>query len=271
MRMQNLREDNKYNIWSIESCLAHVRGWAENWRWEFSVRKTPLDPILKFIVDIGGENEREIMFIVGIFGCSLYLTINNLVPKRFQYIWSTRGKNGEFLHENNLGRTYGFYWTKECLVLSWHSSNAGSSTRKPNPYGWSKFIHMPWELDHSGTQYMDKNFQWQDEKNWEDRKKLGIKYEAPYKYTLASGEVQERTAEIYVYRMQWHLRFFYKYFGLKIGPRLRRQSIDVSFSDEVGERSGSWKGGCTGCSYEMKKGELPLATLRRMQRERKFN
>jgi len=28
--------------------------------------------------------------------------------------------------------------------------------------------------------------------------------------------------------------------------------IDVQFSDEVGERSGSWKGGTIGCAYEMR-------------------
>ena len=46
--------------------------------------------------------------------------------------------------------------------------------------------------------------------------------------------------------------------------------INIDFSDEVGERSGSWKGGRLGCSYNMQPGETPLQTLRRMEAERKF-
>ena len=47
-------------------------------------------------------------------------------------------------------------------------------------------------------------------------------------------------------------------------------SIGVSFDGEVGEETGSWKGGCVGCGYEMLPGEVPLDTLRRMERDRKF-
>ncbi len=35
--------------------------------------------------------------------------------------------------------------------------------------------------------------------------------------------------------------------------------------------AGSWKGGVLGCGYEMKPGETPKQTLRRMERERVFN
>ena len=51
----------------------------------------------------------------------------------------------------------------------------------------------------------------------------------------------------------------------------QRQSISVEFNDEVGERSGSWKGGCIVCGYEMLPGETPEQTLRRMERERVFS
>lgn len=47
--------------------------------------------------------------------------------------------------------------------------------------------------------------------------------------------------------------------------------IDIEFNDEVGERSGTWKGGVLGCSYDMKKGESALDTLRRMEVEQKFS
>lgn len=89
----------------------------------------------------------------------------------------------------------------------------------------------------------------------------------PYLYTLRSGKVQGRNATII--RQRWVK-------GRHILSRLglfKRTSyaIDVQFDGEVGERAGSWKGGTIGCGYDMLPGETPLQTLRRMERERKFN
>lgn len=88
----------------------------------------------------------------------------------------------------------------------------------------------------------------------------------PYWYQLKSGEVQKRTATIFVERRAWRPRVL-RWMGLieKVWT-----CIDVRFSEEVGERTGSWKGGCTGCSYELKRGETPEQSLRRMERDRKF-
>jgi hypothetical protein len=90
----------------------------------------------------------------------------------------------------------------------------------------------------------------------------------PYRYLLRSGEVQEREATIHVERWTWRLRWL---------DRIRitafdkvRHSIAVAFSDEVGERSGSWKGGCVGCSYDLKPDETPRECLKRMEAERRF-
>jgi hypothetical protein len=84
----------------------------------------------------------------------------------------------------------------------------------------------------------------------------------PYRYVLRSGKVQERTATIKVETRRWTRPWI---------PRvLFKKTIDVNFDDEVGERSGSWKGGTIGCGYDMLPGELPVDTLRRMERERKF-
>lgn len=87
-----------------------------------------------------------------------------------------------------------------------------------------------------------------------------------YTYTLKSGQIQQRKATVFVDRMVWRVRWW------PIIPiQKSRTCINVTFSDEVGEGSGSWKGGCTGCGYEMKLAETPLECLRRMERERKFN
>lgn len=85
----------------------------------------------------------------------------------------------------------------------------------------------------------------------------------PYRYTLRSGQVQERTATCTIEKRKWHRKWF---------PFLTRTSqvIDIEFSDEVGERSGSWKGGTIGCSYEMRPDDTIESCLRRMESERKF-
>jgi hypothetical protein len=88
----------------------------------------------------------------------------------------------------------------------------------------------------------------------------------PYRYVLRSGQVQQRTATIYVERDRRKLTLF------RWLPFARtRYYIDVAFSDEVGERSGSWKGGTVGCAYELRPNETPRECLRRMERERKFD
>lgn len=84
-----------------------------------------------------------------------------------------------------------------------------------------------------------------------------------YTYMLKNGEIQKVTAKCYKDKRQWHRKWF---------PFLKmvRVSIDINFSDEIGERSGSWKGGVLGCGYDMLKNETMKQCLRRMEKERKF-
>lgn len=88
----------------------------------------------------------------------------------------------------------------------------------------------------------------------------------PYTYVLRSGTVQKRVATVSKRRHILTWRAF-KSIGW---PRWIKPSIDIEFDDEVGERSGSWKGGCIGCGYYMLPGETMEQTLRRMEKERKF-
>lgn len=91
-------------------------------------------------------------------------------------------------------------------------------------------------------------------------------FTAPYAYKLENGTIQLREASVYVERWAWRP----KWLQWTRAFESVRQCIEVTFSDEVGERRGSWKGGCIACGYDMLPGETPQATLRRMQRERKF-
>lgn len=78
-----------------------------------------------------------------------------------------------------------------------------------------------------------------------------------YVYTLRSGLVQVRTATIKHERRLW-TRWWIPF--RRVG-----NAIDVDFDKGVGERV------IYGCGYEMLKGETPLQTLRRMERERRFD
>ena len=133
-----------------------------------------------------------------------------------------------------------------------------------------KSIYMPWMLDHMKVEVLRPDGRWVPYvASYDHGKEPDGRWQEsyPYQYRLRSGEVQERTATIYVERREWRQKW------LRWCPLFAKksQSIDVQFSDEVGERSGSWKGGCIGCGYEMRKGESPRDTLRRMERERVFN
>jgi hypothetical protein len=99
-----------------------------------------------------------------------------------------------------------------------------------------------------------------------DRDAEPYKEKYAYTYVLRSGDVQERYATISKRRHVLCSTAF-KRLGW---PIWIKESIDVEFSDEVGERTGSWKGGTIGCGYNLRPGETMEQALRRMEAERKF-
>jgi hypothetical protein len=135
------------------------------------------------------------------------------------------------------GPRYGFTFFGDGLHLHWGKAHG----KRDDP--WT-VIAMPWQWRHR------------------EHKILSQPETFAYSYLLRSGEMQARTATIQEETRYWTRPWLpYK--------RLSR-SINVEFDAEVGERSGSWKGGVLGCSYEMRPGETRRGTLRRMERERKF-
>ncbi|QEW27846.1 hypothetical protein [Roseovarius indicus] len=108
-----------------------------------------------------------------------------------------------------------------------------------------------------------------DEGAWVDvfnREAEPYKEHHPYTYTLKNGTVQERVATVSKRRHVLTWRAF-KSLGW---PFWIKESIDVEFDGEVGERTGSWKGGTIGCGYDLRPGETMLDALRRMEGERIF-
>lgn len=137
------------------------------------------------------------------------------------------------------GPRYGFSFFGDMLWL-YH----GKSTGKPRD-GSTTVFNMPWF--------------WR----FRERELLSKKEKCDYLYWLKDGTVQERIAEVQIERMLW--------FRPWIPWKLERRMLNIEFNDEVGERTGSWKGGCTGCSYDMKPNETSAQTLIRMSRERRFD
>lgn len=89
----------------------------------------------------------------------------------------------------------------------------------------------------------------------------------PYRYLMRDGSVQHRTATVHVDRRTWKRRWVP---GWIPGAYKVRTGIEVLFSDEVGERTNSWKGGTIGCGYDLRPGETMRDCLMRMERERTF-
>lgn len=155
-------------------------------------------------------------------------------------------------------------------------------SRRDHPW-WKKCyaFHFPWTYDHHLTEILEHRSNlpglaktvWDDKgknvmESWAARMAAAklVSEEYHYEYTLKSGDVQYRKATVYVDRITWRMRWWPLLPFKKV-----RTSISVNFDGEVGEGTGSWKGGTIGCGYDMKLGETPLECLHRMERERKFD
>lgn len=126
-----------------------------------------------------------------------------------------------------------------------------------------KSFDWPWMLHTLAYEKQMPDGSWVDVFYW-DAKPYSEQH--PYTYTLRSGTVQNRIATVSKRR---HVLTYQGTRRIK-WPRWIRESIDIEFDDEVGERSGSWKGGTIGCGYDLRSGESLLDCLRRMERERTF-
>ena len=161
----------------------------------------------------------------------------------------TQGKT-----EEDWNASYGFSWFERTIHLNWRSK--------------CKVIYMPWDWQHVRHQVWNGKELVEPAKNeyhppYTDGRI--VEYH-PYRYVLKNGTIQDRTATIYGEEREWRWRWF----TWLPWPNQIGRCINVDFSDEVGERTGSWKGGTIGCGYEWRHGETMLQALRRMEKERKF-
>lgn len=247
-------------FWYGRAWLKHSGSYKEIARaeWQFGKMARDWAATIRFG---GGEYGRDIMFHVCVpFIFSVYLGWSKFVGCKECQLGISAHNGGIWLHTFN-GRNE-------------------SSSKDP----WHLRSHVwyyPWSLDHHLTEILEHkaNLPMLAKAIWNDSGKRGflesydercaaqksVSETYGYTYTLKNGEVQHRKATVYVDRMTWRARWW------PLIPIQKVQTcINVAFDQEVGEKTGSWKGGCTGCGYEMKFGETPMGTLRRMERERKF-
>jgi hypothetical protein len=178
----------------------------------------------------------EYTLIISLVYWTFYINLPN-----FGYDW------------DNWDRSWGIYWFESALWWVWNTK----------VYAW----YAPWNYEMVRHEVMyPQGLMKPKSESWDITDGRTIA-KLPYTYRLNNGEIQEREAMVYIEEREWHWRWF-KWLPY---PRLIRRVIEVEFNDEVGEHTGSWKGGCTGCSYEMNEGETMEQCLRRMEVERRFD
>lgn len=267
---QNLNDDGDCNV--IGSMLWKGRAWfyagkdrhKETFHTEWLLGKFARG----FGLTIGfgeGDDDRSVCLHACIpFVFSVYLVICGLWRLKHPH------KTGIAIHNNSF---WIYPFTNEMV------------TRSDSPW-WERCIgfRFPWDYDWYSTEILEHkaNLPCLAKAIHVEKRRVGLKdffyeYETmkavkasvsetyDYTYVLKNGTVQKRKATVHVVRMTWRMKWW------PLLPfKKARTSIDVQFDDEVGDRTGSWKGGCIGCGYDMNYGETPWECLQRMERELRF-
>lgn len=159
------------------------------------------------------------------------------------------------------GPEYGFDYHSNALWLKYGKSKGTRDDPRT-------VIHMPWDWQHVRHSYLNPDGSLHHHAGRREYEvPAGTTETHPYVYVRRGGEIQQRSATVNGEEREWRWRAF-QWFPW---PRKIRRTINVAFSDEVGERTGSWKGGVLGTGHDWHKGETLRAALYRMQRERVFD
>lgn len=110
-----------------------------------------------------------------------------------------------------------------------------------------------------GTWYPIKK----NESSWELKPQIGHCEVHDYYYTRRNGEIQHVKATCYIEEREWHRKW------LPMCKMVRRE-VDVSLDGEIGEGTGSWKGGTVGFGIDIEEHETISDALVRSMNTRKF-
>lgn len=150
------------------------------------------------------------------------------------------------------GPTFGFVFIDREVLFYWNRDFYGVNM----PWAWENERHLILNPDQSI--YCNSK---ELEKPWAPPD--CVKKTFRYTYKLRNGEIQNRNATVFAERREYKLK------GLQWLPwPLKRYTImSIDFDGEVGEGTGSWKGGITGHSCDIKPNESLLECLRRYEKE----
>ena len=105
---------------------------------------------------------------------------------------------------------------------------------------------------------MKRKFDWSTEYDKERVAAAEVSVKFPFVYTLRNGEKQHRTATCHLKRSTYGWQWF---------PFIRKSylSMEYQFDEEVGECSGSWKGGVIASGIKMTLGETMEQAIERLK------
>ena len=164
-------------------------------------------------------------------------------------------------------------------ALSWKCFARECESNSRDPWWMHRYIYMPWHPEWVFTENLSFDQQsvvWREDRKTRKKPDCLDSYHLKrsieeansvpldFTYTLKNGTVQNRIAKVRVERMAHGYRW------LPLPLRITT-SIWCEFDGEVGERTGTWKGGTIGCGTEVRPSENAITAFRRMERERKFN
>lgn len=182
-----------------------------------------------------------------------------------KYEWASKDGPGGYWDEHP--REYGFRLSDGHLHVNLGAYTHDSETTQD----WGCFL--PWtqwrHVRHSLYDLDGKHF-WTEE---EGDVKLGMsRYDAMHaareacptaSFAFIDYDDEEGIAKTRIEEREWHFGTgYFKWLSLFRRPKIHR-SLDIEFSGETGPEKGSWKGGTTGTSIEMRPGELHEAAFAR--------
>jgi hypothetical protein len=142
------------------------------------------------------------------------------------------------------------------ITMPWDMTWIRTSTLMKNGHDWfheTKNNRVNWTKDVDGI--MIGSYDWLEKNKWKET----YPYVDSYDNTTVSATISVTEREWRPLGFKWT-----KMFADVI------KSIYVDFDKEVGKEKGSWKGGCTGCGYDLLSNETPYECLKRMEKERTF-
>lgn len=258
---QNLSDGRRHIFW-------HGRAWLGNFdkrqlHWEWSFGKFAGNFAMYIAFGTGDDDAGLCLHMAIPWVFSIFVTLDGVYRCKECEI-------GVTIHDSS-------FWI---YPLAWRMESA---TKEDPWYRHTYCWNFPWALEWYSTEILahapndgrSRVFWREDRKNrkpfcntsYEHRKSIedAVSKTYDYAYILKNREIQNRKAKVHVERMTHRARWW------PIIPRQKVSTyIDVEFDQEVGEETGSWKGGCVGCSYQMKWGETPERCLSRMEHEREF-